>query len=111
MPIFRIRGRASSDARQDVRERCGAVRRPKADLATAEVDVVGKVVPVVRLELGAPLCITVDVPAQGIVGRTGLSVDQTVFDLSEVTLKESDLMLVSGIGRIRRGRHEREVII
>jgi hypothetical protein len=36
--------------------------------------------------LGAPLRLAVNVPAQGIVGRASLSVDQAVFDLSKVTL-------------------------
>jgi len=94
-----------------LREWVGSVGCPETDQAAGEVDVVGEVVPVVGDELGCPLRLTVDVPAQGVIGGTSFAVDQSVFDLSKVALEESNLMLKSWIGRILGGGHKREVVV
>jgi len=111
VPIRRVGRRAAADAGHDLHERGRAIGRPETARSAAEVDVVREVVPVVGNELSTPLRLTVGVPAEEVVGRTLLAVDQTVLDFREVAFEESDLVLKSGVRRVRRACHEREVVV
>ena len=86
MPVRRVGGRAASHSRVDLCERVGTVGGPEADCARGEVNVVCEVVPVSGDELCRPLRLTVYIPAEGVVGRAGFTVDETVFDLSAMRL-------------------------
>ena len=65
---------------------------PEGDGTSIEVDFVSNVVPLVGDELNVPLGDATNVPLQVGVGRSR----RTVLQLSEVALKESNLVLVGG---------------
>lgn len=63
---------------------------PESDGSTAEVDVVCKVVPNIGDPVNVPLGLAANEPSQVVVrGRARISVDPSVFHLSEVGLAES----------------------
>ena len=93
-----------------LRQGVAARRVPEADRVGAEVDLVGDVVPHVRLELHLPLALAAHHPLQVGVGSSLLAADPAVFQLREMALEEANLVLVRCTRHIRRTSLNAEMI-
>lgn len=80
-------GGAGSEWTGNLSKSSRAGRVPESDGSAAEVDVVCKVVPNIGNPVDVPLGLTTDKPSQIVVrGGAGISVDPSVFHLSEMRL-------------------------
>ena len=104
------RGGTGRLGRNDLGQRVRARRVPEANGVAGEVNLVGNVVPHVRVPSCGPLAHAANVPAQQAVAGAGFAADETVLHLGEVALEEADLVLVERRWSVRVRTLHAEVV-
>lgn len=110
MPVRAVARSAGGERARSLDKRAVASRMPEGHLVSREVNLVGYVMPHIRLELHLPLALSAHHPLQVGVGSSLLSADPAVFQLREMALEEADLVLVRCTGHIRRTSLDAEMI-
>jgi hypothetical protein len=111
MPIGTIARCACRERSGSLGERRVAGGMPECNLVRSKIDLISNVVPLVCLQLDLPLALAAHHPLQVGVRSTGLAVDPSVLQLSEMALEEADLVLVRRTGDIRGASLDREVVV
>lgn len=126
MPVRAVARCAGGERTGSLDKRAVASRMPEGHLVGREVlywsaqrgppstftthNLVGDVVPHVRLELHLPLALAAHHPLQVGVGSSLLAADPAVFQLREMALEEANLVLVRCTRHIRRTSLNAEMI-
>lgn len=126
MPVRAVARSAGGERARSLDKRAVTSRMPEGHLVSREVlswsarrsppststthNLVGYVMPHIRLELHLPLALSAHHPLQVGVGSSLFAADPAVFQLREMALEEADLVLVRCTGHIRRTSLDAEMI-
>jgi hypothetical protein len=108
MPVLSVRRGRSAHWPCNMDQSIRSSRVVEVDGVGAEVNAVDYVVPRGRVKDSAPLRHTTHIPLESVVRGAAGARNETILQLGEVRLEESDLVL---LGRVRLGTFDGEVVV